>query len=69
MPEGENPEGAAAAPEAAHEEVRSNFGLFRRPEKFKIGEDFDCLRGKLIYILKLSKSRMRERNGSLFCLI
>ena len=29
MPEGENPEGAAAAPEAAHEEVRSNFGLFR----------------------------------------
>ena len=47
MPEGENPEGAAAAPEAAHEEVRSNFGLFRRPEKFKIGEDFDLFTRKI----------------------
>ena len=36
-----NQEVAAAAPEAAHEESRTSFGLFRRPEKFKIGEDFD----------------------------
>ena len=47
MQEGGNAEGAAAAPEAAHEEVRPNFGLFRRPEKFKIGEDFDLFARKI----------------------
>ena len=43
MQEEQNPTGAAAA----HEEVRSTFGLFRRPEKFKIGEDFDLFARKI----------------------
>ena len=42
-----NQEVAAAAPEAAHEESRTSFGLFRRPEKFKIGEDFDLFARKI----------------------
>ena len=42
-----NQEMAAAANEAAHEESRTSFGSFRRPEKFKIGEDFDLFARKI----------------------
>ncbi len=43
MQEGRDVTGAATA----HEEVRQNFGLFMRQEKFQISEDFDLFARKI----------------------
>ena len=67
MQEGGNAEGAAAAPEAANEEVRLNFGLSRRPEKFKIGEDFDLFARKIdLYFEAVEVTDERKKRLAFF---
>ncbi len=52
---------------SAHEEVRQNFDLFRRPEKFKIGQDFDLFVRKIyLYFEAVEVTDERKRRVAFF---